>query len=76
MSSTGMRRHVALVRNGVSEERINAITWVKRIRELGTTLAVEARPTRRHMQKTAYCMEIVRFKTIPSRVGIKITVEQ
>jgi hypothetical protein len=40
MSSSGMLRHVALVRTDVSEELSASIMRVKRIGELGTTLAV------------------------------------
>jgi hypothetical protein len=40
MASSGMLRHVALVRTDVLEERIASITRVTRIGELGITLAV------------------------------------
>jgi hypothetical protein len=40
MPSSGMLRHVALVRTVVSEERTASIVKAKRISELGTTLAV------------------------------------
>jgi hypothetical protein len=40
MVSSGMLRHVALVRNGVSEELSASFIRVTRIGELGTTLAV------------------------------------
>jgi hypothetical protein len=40
MASCGMLRHVALVRTDVSEELSASISRVKRIGELGTTLAV------------------------------------
>jgi hypothetical protein len=40
MPCSGMLKHVALVRNDVSEERITPIIWVTRIGHLGTTLAV------------------------------------
>jgi hypothetical protein len=42
MKNAGFRmlRHVALVRTDVSEERSSSIIRVKRISELGTTLAV------------------------------------
>jgi hypothetical protein len=40
MSSSGMWRRVALVRTGVSKERIAFIIREERIGELGTTLAV------------------------------------
>jgi hypothetical protein len=42
MSSSGLRRRVALVRADVTEERIASIIRVKRIGELGTTLAVSS----------------------------------
>jgi hypothetical protein len=35
-----MLHHVALVRTNVSEEHIASITWLTRISDLGTTLAV------------------------------------
>jgi hypothetical protein len=38
-----MRRHVVLVRTGVSEERAACIIRVKRISEIGTILAVMSR---------------------------------
>jgi hypothetical protein len=38
--SSGMLRHVALVRTDVSEERSASIIRVTRIGELGTTLAL------------------------------------
>jgi hypothetical protein len=38
MASSGMLRHVALVRTDVSEELSASIIRVKRIVELGTTL--------------------------------------
>jgi hypothetical protein len=40
MPSSGMLRRVALIRADVSEERIASIIRVKRIGELGITLAV------------------------------------
>jgi hypothetical protein len=40
MLSSGMLRHVALVRTDVSKERSVSIIRVTRIGELGTTLAV------------------------------------
>jgi hypothetical protein len=40
MASSGMLRHVALVRTDVSEELSATIVRVTRIGELGTTLAV------------------------------------
>jgi hypothetical protein len=40
MPLSGMLRHVALVRTDVSEESIAYIIRVRRIGELGTTLAV------------------------------------
>jgi hypothetical protein len=45
----GMGRRVALVRTDVSEERIASFIRVKRISELGTTLATcRFNPRRRH----------------------------
>jgi hypothetical protein len=43
MSSSGMLRHVALVRTGVLEELSASFIRVTRISELGTTLAVTSR---------------------------------
>jgi hypothetical protein len=40
MPSSGMLRHVTLVRTDISEERIASIIRVTRIGKLGTTLAV------------------------------------
>jgi hypothetical protein len=40
MPCSGMLRHVPLVRTDVSDERIAPIIRVKRIGEVGTTLAV------------------------------------
>jgi hypothetical protein len=40
MLSSGMLRHVALVRTDVSKERIVSIIRVTRIGKLGTTLTV------------------------------------
>jgi hypothetical protein len=46
MPSSGMLRHVALLRSEVSEEPSPSLISVKRIGELGTTLAVTSnRPT-------------------------------
>jgi hypothetical protein len=42
MSSSGMLRHVALVRTDVSEE-LSASIRVTRISELGTTLAITSK---------------------------------
>jgi hypothetical protein len=48
MPSSGVLHHVALVRIDVSEDRIASIIGVKRISELGTTLAVTSnRSTRK-----------------------------
>jgi hypothetical protein len=51
MVSSGMLRHVALVRTYVSEETSASFTRVTRIGELGTTLAVTSnqRTLRRNM---------------------------
>jgi hypothetical protein len=48
MPSSGMLRHVALVRTDVSEEPGASFIRVTRIGELGTTLAVTSN---RHMQR-------------------------
>jgi hypothetical protein len=42
MASSGMLRHVALVRSDVSEELSASFIGVKRIGELGTALAVSS----------------------------------
>jgi hypothetical protein len=44
MASSGMLRRVVLVRTDVSEERVFSIFKVKRMNELGTTLAVTIKP--------------------------------
>jgi hypothetical protein len=49
MSSSEMLRRVALVRTDVSEELSNSIIGVRRIGELGTTLAVTS--NRRTLRK-------------------------
>jgi hypothetical protein len=43
MASSGMLRHVALVRTDVSEELTASFIRVTRIGELGTTLAVTSK---------------------------------
>jgi hypothetical protein len=43
MPSSGMLRHMALVRTDVSEELITSIIRMTRIGELGTTLAETAK---------------------------------
>jgi hypothetical protein len=55
MASSGMLRRVALVRTDVSEELSTSINRVKRIGELGTTLAV-----------TRVCRLLVTANTVPS----------
>jgi hypothetical protein len=52
MPSSGMLRRVALVRSDVSEECSGSIIRVKRIRELGTKLAVTSnrRTLRRYLR--------------------------
>jgi hypothetical protein len=42
MLSSGVLHRMALVRTDISEERITSIIWVRRIVELGTTLAVSS----------------------------------
>jgi demethoxyubiquinone hydroxylase (CLK1/Coq7/Cat5 family) len=57
MSSSGMLRRMALVRTDVSEEHIASIIRVKRIGELGTTLAVTSnRSTLRRNTMSSHCM--------------------
>jgi hypothetical protein len=57
MAYSGMLRSVALVRTDVSEELRSSFIRVKRIRELGTTLAVTSnrRTLRRNAKFTYYC---------------------
>jgi hypothetical protein len=56
MASSGMLRHVALVRTDVSEELSASIIRVTRIGELGTTLAVSvARKSSRCPKFTDSC---------------------
>jgi hypothetical protein len=55
MVSSGMLRHVALVRTNVSEELSASFIRVTRIDELGTTLAVTSnRCTLQHASVASY----------------------
>jgi hypothetical protein len=54
IASSGMLRHVALVRRDVSEELSASIVKVTRIGELGTTLAVTLFPVHRMLRRNAY----------------------
>jgi hypothetical protein len=58
MPSSGMLRHLALVRTYVSEERIACIIRVTRIGELGTTQAVTSN---RHTLRRAFLGKVLRF---------------
>jgi hypothetical protein len=58
MPSFGMFRHVALVITDVSEERIASIIKVKRISELGTTLAVTSNRSKL-LRKTVLCHAVL-----------------
>jgi hypothetical protein len=51
MASSGMLRHVALVRTDISEEISASLIRVKRIGKLGTTLATDAR-----CEEIPYCV--------------------
>jgi hypothetical protein len=56
MASSGMLRHVALVRTDVSEELSSSIIRVTRIGELGTLAVTSNRRTlRRNTKFTDYC---------------------
>jgi hypothetical protein len=64
-----MLRRVALVRTDVSEERKASIIRVKRIGELGTTLAVTSKPTHaacmtetRHYAGTELYVKLIYFE--------------
>jgi hypothetical protein len=54
LPSSGMLRHVTLVRTDVSEENIASIIRAKRIGELGTTLAVTSNRNQ-HTSVACYC---------------------
>jgi hypothetical protein len=55
MPSSGMLRHVALVRTDVSEEIITSISKVTRINELGTTLAVTVNRSNLRASLASHC---------------------
>jgi hypothetical protein len=54
MVSSGMLRHVALVRTDVLEELSSSTIRVKRIGELGTTLAVTSNRRAMHASVASY----------------------
>jgi hypothetical protein len=58
---------MALIRIDVSEERVASIIRVKRIGELGTTLAVTS--SRSRLRRNALIMEAIRFSetSVPTR---------
>jgi hypothetical protein len=65
MVSSGMLRHVALVRTDVSEELSASFIRVTRIGELGTTLAVTS--NRRMLRRnTSMCLLLVTASVVPS----------
>jgi hypothetical protein len=57
MLSSGMLRHVVLVRTDVSEERITSIIMMTRIGELGTMVAVTGNRiiSLQHASVASYC---------------------
>jgi hypothetical protein len=60
MTSSGMLQRVALVRTDVSEERSASFIRVKRIGELGTTLAVNSnRRTLRCLRRLLFTASVV-----------------
>jgi hypothetical protein len=61
--STGMLRHVALVKTDVSEERIAFIIRVTRIGVVRATLAVTTRATRRHIPRKPHSSQSPPLKT-------------
>jgi hypothetical protein len=56
MASSGMLRHVAVVRTDVSEELSAFVIRVTRIGELGTTLAVTS--NRRTLRRNSHCVVV------------------
>jgi hypothetical protein len=62
MPSSGMLRRVLLVKIDVSEEHISSIIRLKRIGELGTTLAVtRKRSTLRRTYSSAFLRSVLRL---------------
>jgi hypothetical protein len=61
MLSSGMLRHVALVRTDVSEERRASFVRVTRIGELGTTLAVTS--NRRTLGRNTKRASVVSYRS-------------
>jgi hypothetical protein len=55
MASSGMLRHVALVRTDVSEKRNESIFRVTRIGEQRTTLAIASNGHQLHASVASYC---------------------
>jgi hypothetical protein len=62
MASSGMLRHVALVRTDVLEE-FNTFIKVTRIGELGTALAVTSCNQRRHSSSAIICLWILALES-------------
>jgi hypothetical protein len=71
MPSSGKWRHMALVRSDVSEERVTSIIRVKRIGELGTTLAITGELLTLFLARWffALMMEVIRSSETSVHIG-------